>query len=89
MKKVKLIEKKQFIAKIIDLNYKTFIIYIVALNININIKVYISKKIQIANLNANKTFIEVFNKYANFKDVFLLKLTIELFKYNSINNYTI
>ncbi len=32
---------------------------------------------------------EVFSKYANFADVFSLKLAIELLKHTSINNHTI
>lgn len=37
----------------------------------------------------NKVFIEVFNKYANFINIFFLKLAIELSKYININNYAI
>lgn len=48
-----------------------------------------SKKIQIAHLKTNKAFTIVFNKYIDFADVFLSKLTIKLLKYIKINNYII
>ena len=37
----------------------------------------------------DKAFIKVFNKYANFVDIFSPKLTIKLSKYININDYTI
>ncbi len=50
---------------------------------------HLLKSAQIAHLKANKAFIKVSSKYANFIDIFLTKLATELFKYTRINNYTI
>ena len=50
---------------------------------------YLLKKAQIAHQKADKTPIKVFSKYANFADVFSVKLAIKLSKYTRINNYTL
>ncbi len=50
---------------------------------------YPSKKAQIAHLKIDEAFIEVFSKYADFADIFLLKLVIELLKHININDPTI
>lgn len=44
--KVKLIEKKKFVAIVFDSNYKVFIVYIATFNINFNVsdKIYLLKK---------------------------------------------
>lgn len=90
-RKVKLIEKKAFIVVIFEPDYKNFIIYIAAFNISFDIgdKVYPLKKSQIAHIKADKTSIEVSNKFSNFANIFLLKLIGELSKYMGINNYVI
>ena len=48
-----------------------------------------SRKTQIVHLKANKAPTKVFNKYADFTNVFLSKLAIELLKHTRINNYAI
>ena len=73
----------------LDPKYKTYVIYVVALNINLNNKVYPSKKTQIAHLKVNKAFTKVSGEYTNFADVFLPKLAIKLFEYIEINNHNI
>ena len=45
-----------------------------------------SKKAQIAHLIANEAITKVYSKYADFIDIFLSKLAVELFKYTKINN---
>ena len=50
---------------------------------------YPSRKAQIAHLKADKAPTKVSSKYADFIDVFLLKLAIKLLKYTRINNYAI
>ena len=50
---------------------------------------YPLKKAQIAYLKVDEALIKVFNKYANFANVFSLKLVIKLLKYIRINNNTI
>lgn len=46
--KIELIRKKKFAVAIFDPNYKAFIIYILAPNINLNSKVHLLKRAQIA-----------------------------------------
>lgn len=48
-----------------DLEYKTFVIYIDVLNINLDNKIYPSKKAQIANLKVDKVSTKVSNEYAD------------------------
>lgn len=87
-KKVKLIKKEEFIAIILNFNYKFFVVDIVAFNINFDLGaiVYPLKRAQIAHLKVDKAPIKVFIKYTNFMDIFLPKLTAKLFKYTEINN---
>ncbi len=61
------------------------------LNISFDIddKVFLSKKAQIALLKMDKVSTKVSIKYADFADVFLPKLAVELFKRININNYVI
>ena len=91
IRKVELIKKKKFIIAIFNLNYKTFIVYITTFNISFNsiIEVYSLKRAQIVYLKINKIFTKIFNKYANFINIFFLKLAIKFLKYMSINNYII
>ena len=56
---------------------------------NLDDKVHPSKRAQIAHRKANKVPTKVPNKFADFADVFLPKLVIELPKYTGINNYGI
>ncbi len=91
MKKVQLIEKKVFATAAFDLEYKAYIIYIVAFNITSNIgnKMHLLRRAQIAQLQVDKVLIKVFSEYADLIDIFLSKLAVKLFKYKGINNYAI
>ena len=88
-RQVKLIRKKKFAAAAFNLEHKIFIVHIVILNIDSSDEIYPSKKAQIAHLKANEAFFKVLSKYADFADVFLLKLIAELLNYIRINNHTI
>ncbi len=74
-KKVELIKKKEFIVIAFDLDHKVFIVYIATFYISFhaNTELYCLKKAQIAYLKADETCIKVFNKYADFADIFLPK----------------
>ena len=50
---------------------------------------YLLQKVQIVYLKADKALIKVSSKFANFVNIFLSKLVIELSKYININNYAI
>ena len=82
-RKAELIEKKKFAIIVFDLEYKAFIIYIIIFNISSNLgdKIYLLKKTQIVYLKADKALTEVFSKYANFTDIFSLKLAAKLPKH--------
>ena len=84
-----LIRKKEFAVAAFDLKYKAFIIDITAFSLNLDDKVYHSKKAQIADLKVDKALIKVLSKYADFADIFLSKLAIEIFAHIRINNHAI
>ena len=50
---------------------------------------HLSKRAQIAYLKADEAFTKVSSKYADFADVFLLKLVAKLLKHTGINDYAI
>ncbi len=83
--------KKEYTITVVDPKYKAFIVYIATLNISsaIGDKVHLSIKAQIAHLKVDKASPEVFNKYANFTDLFLPKLVTKLLKHKGINDYAI
>ena len=59
------------------------------LSVNSGNKMHLSKKTEIAYLKADEALTKVFSKYADFIDVFLSKLAIELFEQKKINNHAI
>ena len=71
------------------MEYKVFVIQIVALSINLDNEMHPLRKAQIAYQKMDEASIEVLSKYVNFANVFLLKLAVELLKYIRINNHTI
>lgn len=64
---------------------KTFIVYMTALGIELNIHLFCQAQISLFNI---KKVIILF-KYIEYTNVFLLNSIIELLKYNNINNYPI
>ena len=50
---------------------------------------YLSKKAQIVHLKTDEASTKVPSKYANFADVFLLKLAIKFLEHPRINNHAI
>ncbi len=48
-----------------------------------------SRRAQIAHLKADEAFTKVPSEYANFADIFLPKLAVELLEHTGINNYAI
>ena len=59
------------------------------LNVDLGDKVHLSKKAQIAHLKADKVLIKVLSKYADFVNIFSLKLAAELLEHMGINNHAI
>ena len=64
-------------------------LYVAALNVDSGNGVYFSKKAQIAYLKADEASIKVFSEYADFINVFSLKLAVKVSKYTKINNHAI
>ena len=65
------------------------IVYIAALSVDLSDEVHSLKKAQIAHLKVDKTPTKVPSKYADFADIFSLKLAGKLPEYIKINNHTI
>ena len=64
-------------------------VYVVALSVNLGDEMYPLKKAKIAHLQANEALIKVFNKYADFADLFLPKLAAKFSKHMRIKIYAI
>lgn len=81
IKYIKLIGKKEFATAIFDLEYETFLVYVVLLNSTmfINANIHPSCKCQIANLITKKTLIKMLVKYVNFVNIFSPDLVLMLF----------
>ena len=79
-------EKKDFAIAVFDLKHKAFI---TIFSIDLDNKVYPSKKAQITYLKADKALAKVPSKYADFTDIFSQKLAVKLFKHMGINNQAI
>lgn len=74
-----------------DKNFKTFVIYITALETirTDGIAVYISYVTQIVVFKWDKVLTKVVAKYIDYADIFLFNLVIELLKNTNINQYAI
>lgn len=66
-----------------------FVVYIAALSVNSDNKVYPLRRAQIAHLKADEASIKVFSEYIDFVNVFSSKLAAKLFEHMRINNHTI
>ena len=84
-----MIGKKEFAAVAFDPKYKTFVVYVVALNVDLGDEVHLLRRVKVAYLKVDEAPTKVSSKYADFIDVFFLKLIIQLPKYIEINNYAI
>ena len=83
-----MIKKEEFTAAVLDPEYKAFILYVAALNVNSGDKRYSLRWAQIAHLKANKAPTKIPSEYTNFTDIFLPKSAAELPEYR-INNHAI
>ena len=88
-REVELIGTKKFVVVTLYPEHKVLVIYIGALNIDSGDEMHPSKRAQIPYLKADKAPAKVLVQYADFADVFLLKLAIKLSKYIRINNHII
>ena len=87
-RQVELIGNKEFAVAALVPYHKTFVVDITTLSIDPSDKVDLSRKAQIAYLKADKALTKVLSKYADFADVFSLKLAIKLLEHG-ISDYSI
>lgn len=88
-RQVELIGKKKFVAIILDLRYKAFVVYKVALSVDLDDKVHPSRRAQIVYLKTDEAPIKVPSKYTDFANVFSSKLVVKLPEYTEIYNHAI
>ncbi len=81
-RRVELILKKKFIIAALNLDHKTFVIYVVTINISFNIsdKEHPLRKTLIAHLKVDEASTRVLSKYTNFANIFSPK-TFQIHKY--------
>ena len=88
-RQVELIGKKEFAAAVFNSKHEAFVVYVTALNIDSGNEVHPLRKAQIAYLKADKAPSKVLNKYADFADIFSLRLAAKLPEHTKINNHAI
>ena len=88
IKRVELINKKEFAIAVLDENSKTFVVHVASLS-STALNVYPSRRPQISGLIAKEAPTKVFDKYANFADVFSPDLAVKLPEHTGINDHTI
>ena len=82
-------EKKKFIVVALDSKYKTFIVHIAAIGVELDNEIYISKKVQKDYLKVDEASTKVFSNYTDFADVFSPKLAAKHPKHTRISNHSI
>ena len=81
---VKLVEKKEFAAAVLDPKHKAFVIHIESFN-----STSFNVRPQISGLIAKKALTKISTKYLDFVDVFSLDLASKLLEHTGINDHTI
>ena len=90
IKRVELVEKKEFAATVFDLGHEIFVVYVTFLESpSQKSDVYSSCRAQIAALIANEAPTLIPTKYSHFADIFSPELVSKLFKYTEINDHAI
>lgn len=79
-KKVKQMERKEFVAVAPDPEHEIFVVYVAALNISFDLddKIHLLRKTKIAHLEANKALTRISSEYIDFEVVVLPELAAEL-----------
>ena len=87
-KSIKLVEKKEFAAVIVDLEHEIFVVYITSFSFLLlnNADIYPFYRLQIVSLIAKKALIKISIKYTNFANMFFLDLISKFPKHTEINN---
>lgn len=76
-----------FVVVFLDSEHKVFVVYIVALGMDLGEEMHSSKKTQIVYIKVDKAPTKVSSKYIDFENVFLQKLTMELPYHTKINDH--
>ena len=87
IKKVEIIDKKEFVAAVLNANDEIFMVHIAALAEPTNIPIHLSRQAQVAVLTSEETGIPV--KYSDFSNIFFLDSAAELSKHTRINDHPI
>ena len=87
MRRVGLIRKKKFLVIVLDLEVVIFVVHVVFIRQKSN--VHLSRKAQIALLNADKAPNSIFPKYTDYANILSKTLIAKLPKYTRINNHAI
>ena len=88
-RQIERIGKKEFVVAALDPEHEAFVVHVVTLSVDSGDEMHPLRRTQIAHLKADKAFSEVPSKYADFADIFSLKLAAELPKHTRINDYAI
>ena len=95
-RRIELVCMKKFAATALDLESKTFIVYVTSLSsiilpssFPLKFDVHPSCRPQISGLIGKKALTKVFTKYLDFADIFLPDLASKLLEHIKINNHTI
>lgn len=83
-----LARKKEFIAVILNLKDKIFIVYVNS-SVNIHLNIHLFHRVLLIFFLNNKISIVILSKHADFINVFSLESINKLSKHNRINNYLI
>ena len=89
---VDLIDKKEFAKGVLDEEFKTFVVHVALLEIlsrSTKMKMHPSQAAQIATLKQDEALTKVSSKYADYTNVFLFDLVMELPENTGINEHAI
>ena len=90
IKRVELIDKKEFARAALDEEFETYVVHVAALEAPlVGIVIHPSQAAKISALIPDKASIKVSPKYADYADVFSFDLAIELSKNTGINEHAI
>ncbi len=89
IKRVELIEKKEFTVAALDPENEAFIVHVAALSIDLGDELHHLKRVQIAHLKADEAPTKVLSEYADFADVFSPKLAAKFPEHTEINDHAI
>ena len=92
MKRVEFIDKKEFAKKALDEESETFVVYVSALETllgSAEMTIHPAQAAQIAALKQDEAPTKVPLKYADYSDIFLFDMAMELPEHTSINKHAI